>query len=377
MASRIDPALHREIARFGATDLGACMSCGHCTATCSLATESEGFPRRIIHLLQVGHREGLARSVEPWLCYDCGDCSQSCPREANPGQIMMAARRYLTAHYDWTGLGRRFYTSHRSQLWAMALVGGAVAVLFALFHGPVITDRVALNTFAPVQAIEIADWIVAGVLGSLLLTNAWRMWRSTTRGFDVPFSLLAAEARTFVVHFLTQKRWKSCDGARDRWLKHVLLVSGYLTMMALVIVGLRWFQTDEVRSILHPTRLLGYYATVVLLYVTGDFLVGRLRAGAPIRARSHASDWLFLVMLFLAAFTGILVHALRLGGAPIATYVSYVVHLAVVAALLLVEVPFGKWSHMLYRPLAAYVAVVRRKAAGRAAAAPEEATAAP
>ena len=371
MASRIDPALHREIAAFGARDLGACMSCGSCTATCSLATESEGFPRRIIHLLQVGHRDALTRSVEPWLCYYCGDCSTSCPRGANPAEIMMAARRYLTAHYDWTGLGGRFYTSHRWQLGAMTLVAGVVAALFAIFHGPVVTDRVALNSFAPVRVVEIGDWVVAGVLGSLLLMNAWRMWRSAMRGVDAPVSLLLTEARTLFVHFFTQKRWRSCSASRGRWLKHVLLVSGYVTMMALVIVGLRWFQTDEVRSVLHPTRLLGYYATAVLLYVTGDFLLGRLRRSEPIHELSHASDWVFLVMLFLAAFTGILVHALRLGGAPISTYVAYVVHLALVAALLLIEVPFGKWSHMLYRPLALYVAAVRRKAAQRAAASTE------
>ncbi len=365
MAFRIDPGLHREIARFGATQVGACMSCGVCTATCSLATGSEAFPRRIIHLLQVGHREGIARSVEPWLCYYCGDCSESCPRDANPGEIMMATRRYLTALYDWTGLGRRFYASPAWQIAAMALVAAAVVALFALFHGPVVTDRVALNTFAPVEAIEAADWTMAAVLGALLLGNAWRMVRfvmSAEARFP-PAAAWLGEARTLIVHFLTQKRWRSCPGSRARWREHVVLVSGYLTMMALVIVGLRWFQTDEVRSVLHPTRLLGYYATAVLLYVPAHFLVGRLRAREPIHASSEASDWLFLSLPFLVALTGILVHAARLAGPPLATHAIYVVHLALTAPLLIVEVPFGKWSHMLYLPLAIYLTNVRRRAA--------------
>jgi quinone-modifying oxidoreductase subunit QmoC len=362
MASRIDPGLHREIARFGATDLTACMNCGHCTATCSLATEAESFPRRIIHLLQVGHREQLAQAIEPWLCYYCGECSESCPRDANPGEIMMATRRYLTGLYDWTGLGRRFYLSPALQISAMGLIGGLVVLLFALFHGPVVTDHVALNTFAPVKVIELADWILAATLGSLLISNAWRMWSFVMADAPRPsWALLMKEGRTLLIHFFTQKRWSGCTTERTRWLKHLLLVSGYVTMMVLVIIGLRWFQTDEVRPFWHPTRLLGYFATVALLYVTADFFVGRVRASAPIHKKSETSDWLFVALLFLAALTGILVHVLRLSSEPLATYVTYVVHLAVVTPLLVVEVPFGKWSHMLYRPLAIYLAAVRQK----------------
>jgi hypothetical protein len=44
-----------------------------------------------------------------------------------------------------------------------------------------------------------------------------------------------------------------------------------------------------------------------------------------------------------------------------ATYITYVVHLAVAVPFLVVEVPFGKWAHMLYRPFAAYLTDVRQK----------------
>lgn len=374
MATRVDPKLRREIAGFGATHIDACMSCGACTATCSLATESESFPRRIIHLLQIGHRDKLAASLEPWLCYYCGDCSASCPRSADPGEIMMAARRYLIAKYDFTGLARRFYLSPGWQLGAMALLAGIVIALFELFHGPVVTDHVALNTFAPVRWIELADWAVAGSLGLLLLINAWRMARFVL-GPDirVPVPLLLREAKTFVVHFLTQRRWRSCPEERTRWLKHLLLVSGYLTMLGLVVIGLRWFQTDEVRSILHPTRILGYYATAVLLWLSADALLGRIRARTPMHASSELSDWLFLGLLFAVTLTGLLVHIFRLSGLPIATYATYVIHLAITAPFLIVEVPFGKWSHMLYRPLAVYLAAVRQKAETAPAQAMDEA----
>jgi quinone-modifying oxidoreductase, subunit QmoC len=369
MAYRVEPGLHRDLAKFGGGDVTACMNCGNCTASCPQSAESGGFPRRIIHLLQVGHKERLAGSLEPWLCYYCGDCSESCPRDANPGETMMAARRYLTAVYDWTGLGKKFYASTAWELGAIGVVGLFVVALFALFHGPVVTERVALNTFAPVVWVERGDWAVGAILAALLLSNAWRMFRwvmGPGKGGGVPLSLYARKLPAFFAHFATQKKWRECEGPKTRWLKHFLLVTGYVTMMVLVIVFLRWFQTDEVVPFYRPTRLLGYYATAVLLYVTVDFLRGRLRQSANIHKYSEPTDWVFLALLFLVALTGILVHLFRLAGLPLATYSTYVIHMAFVVPMLVLEVPFGKWGHMFYRPFAAYLSAVKQEAAATA-----------
>ncbi len=373
MATRIDPGLHREIATYGGGDVTTCMNCGTCTATCPLAADTGGFPRRIIHLLQVGHRDRLRASLEPWLCYYCGECSETCPRDANPAETMMAARRYLIAQYDWTGLGARLYRSTWAELAAVVLMGALVAALFHFLHGPVVTGRVALNTFAPVAWMERADWAMAAVLAGLLLSNGWRMYRfvmQPVNGAKIPVRVLLAQARTFVLHFFTQQRWRQCTGSRWRWLKHLLLVSGYLTMLLLVVVFLRWFQTDRIVPLWHPTRIFGYYATAVLLYATGDFLIGRLKRREWIHRFSEPSDWVFVGLLFLAALTGILVHIARISGLPVVTYDLYTLHLAVVVPLLVLEVPFGKWSHMFYRPFAIYLAAVRTKL--QAAAAPLE-----
>jgi ferredoxin len=376
MSVRMEPGLHRAIAKFGGGDVTACMNCGNCTATCPQSTEGVAFPRHIIHLLQVGHRDRLRASLAPWLCYYCGDCSESCPRDANPAKTMMAARRYLTSQYDWTGLGARFYRSPALQIGAALALGLLVTALFVFLHGPVVTDRVALNTFAPVEWIEIADWTMAATLAALLLSSAWRMYGFVMRREGAPpvaLRILASEVRTLVVHFFTQKRWRECSTANTRWLTHLLLVTGYVSMMLLVEVGLRWFQTDEVRPFYHPTRILGYWATGVLLYASVVFFVGRVRKTDWIHRHSQPSDWMFLVLLFLVALTGIAVHVLRLAGFPMATYVVYVVHLAVVAPFLILQVPFGKWSHMLYRPFAVYLDAVRQRVQGAAASALERA----
>jgi hypothetical protein len=238
---------------------------------------------------------------------------------------------------------------------------------------------VALNTFAPAHWVEFGDLVMAAVLSFFLLTNAFHMARRFMSGremFRIFPSVYLAQMPTFLVHFFTQKRWRRCgsEQSKGRWLSHVILVTGYLSMLTLVLVLLRWFQTDEVYPFYHPQRLWGYYATGALLYATVSFMVSRWRKADPIHRFSEASDWIFLIMLFLTTLTGIVMHALRLAGLPMATYMSYVIHLAIAVPMLVVEVPFGKWAHLLYRPLALYLtsvkeaAVLRTKQAETAAA---------
>ncbi len=365
MEKRVDPNLHRELKKFGADDLDVCFSCGNCTATCPLSGDDLAFPRRIIHFAQVGMTDKLRASVDPWLCYYCGECSESCPREANPGENMMAARRYLTASYDWTGLSKKLYLSITWEISAILAVALGVVALFYFFHGPIVTDRVELNTFAPVEWVHIGDLIMAGVLSFFLLTNALRMFYFVVKDSDVhiPFSLLVTQIPTFILHFATQKRWRECDDEDHmHWFKHLLLVSGYLTMLVLVLGLLKWFQTDEVYPFYHPQRLLGYYATAVLMYITVDFMIGRWKKNKEIHKFSHASDWIFLILLFLTAFTGILVNIFRVYGLAMPTYIIYVIHMAIAVPMLMVEVPFGKWAHLFYRPLAMYLYTVKQKA---------------
>ena len=77
---------------------------------------------------------------------------------------------------------------------------------------------------------------------------------------------------------------------------------------------------------------------------------------------SHGSDWLFIILLFLTTVTGILIHILRLNGLPMATYYVYVTHLAILVPMIMVEVPFSKWSHLAYRPFAVYFSALKKAA---------------
>jgi Fe-S oxidoreductase len=187
------------------------------------------------------------------------------------------------------------------------------------------------------------------------------MFRFIMNDSTVPFRLYLTEAKAFVIHFATQKRWRECGEDKTRWLKHFLLVSGYMTMMTLIVVFIRWFQVDD--SSWHFSSLFGYYATGTIMIITIEMFLSRRRKQETIHRFSELSDWLFLILLFLTTLTGIIMHIVRLAGWPMGTYVMYVIHLAIAGPMLVIEVPFGKWSHLFYRPLALFLTTVREKAA--------------
>jgi len=364
--NRVDPTFLNELKEYGAVGVEKCFNCGNCTAICPLASDEYNFPRGVIRRVQIGDRETMKSGLDPWLCYYCGDCSATCPKGAEPGETMMAARRWLTAQYDWTGLSRKLYTS---TAWSIgALIVGALMVLGLawLLHGDLVTSQVQLNTFAPVEMIHVADLILAGILGFFLLSNLFRMFMLNFREGGQwklpPLTVFVTEAWQLVYHALTQQRFSKCEGRR-RWISHMILVFGYGSMFVLIVLFLTWFQTDNLYPLYHPQRLIGYLAALAIIYGAGDALVSRIQKKHQMHHFSHLSDWLFPILLILLSVSGLMISSFRYMGLPLATYYTYVVHLVVMMMLYICIGPMGKWAHLLYRPFAVYFQIVKEKAA--------------
>ncbi len=377
MSAQVDPTLIPELKQYGAINPEACINCGNCTAVCPLTTSEHPFPRRTIRLVQMGLRERLITSIDPWLCYFCGDCSITCPRGAEPAETMMAARRWLIAQYDKSGQAKKLYTSEKKVALAILRTALVPLILLLAYHlltqgRNIHTDRVVLNAFAPmlwVWAIVLLDF---AYLGWHLLRNSSAMIRqvlgSEANLASIPVGAYLAGAKDFAVHFFSQRQWWSkCDPEErkveyDRWLKHMTLMIGYGIMLILIVPLLWWFQTDEIYPLYHPQRWLGYIATILLVFTTVEIIYSRNAKKEEIHRFSHPSDWLFPVFLLVGAITGILVHIFRYMQLPWPTYATYTFHVMVMMAMLDTEVGIGKWTHLVYRPLALSLEAMKKKA---------------
>lgn len=363
---RVNPSLKKEIKKYGIFDEKGCYNCGTCTVVCSLS-ETSAFPRRPIQYAIIGLEDKLKRSLEPWLCHDCGDCSISCPQKANPQSSMEAIRRYLIAQYDWTGIAKVIYRSKVAYMFSIVGMFVLTILLIGIYHmfiDPDVRGTMSLKEFlsTPMGLSHMFPMIlyftlfVVLVPFAILLTNAFRMWWFTMKDEKIPLSVYLKALSTYFYHSVAHPNIRKCEEPihKKRWLTHWMMAAGCVLMLFIIVFLLKWFQTDNIYPIYHPQRLLGYLATIGLLVGSGDALFERIRKKEEIYKTSDVRNYTLPALIFLIALSGILVHIFRYAGLELATHYAYGIHIAVTVPFLLIEMPFGKWTHMIYRPLAIY-----------------------
>lgn len=383
MSTVVDTGLLADIKRFGPLDVSACFSCGNCTAICPLSDNDGMFPRRIIRYAQVGMKDSLLSSKELWTCYHCGLCSETCPTEADPGAFMAAARRYAIASYDRTRLARTLYTRPV----AGSAIAVMLAVLFAVFmyaaHGSKSAKSLDLFTFIPESLVHwtgvgvMVFMTVAGFAG--VVTMARGIARKEGVHVESATHALRALWAALGIEALGQRRYRAdCKDDRRpeplwrrRWFVHALTVWGFLGLLTatildyvLALTGVK--ETGAHVALWYPPRLIGTVAGASLVYGVSVLILNRWQRSNQTAKASTLSDWLFPIMLWVTGVTGFLLElALYLSPAPVWGYWVFLVHVSVAMELMLL-LPFTKFAHAIYRPVALFFYELR--ATGRAAA---------
>src|SRR4030043_1067552 len=178
--------------------------------------------------------------------------------------------------------------------------------------------------------------------------------------FQWRFSECKKESKVFEFKvFFKQLR----EGKYNYWITHFLLMSGYVLLFLMIVFFLPWFQgKDEYYQWWNIQRILGFYGTTVLIFGTIYFLIRRIKKDSEKSKFSHATDWTFLILLLLTTLTGIAIFICRINNIPLVGFYMYLIHLMVAIPMLMIEVPFSKWSHLAYRPVAIYFNGIKEKA---------------
>lgn len=369
MAIRVNPRFIDVLDRFGAEDVKLCYQCGDCSTICPHADDVYKFPRKSMRLLQMGLSQKIETTLEPWLCYYCGQCSEQCPREADPGETMMSLRRWLISRYDFTGIARQFFKSRLIEVLAVLIIAllTGIFLLYYGFSGGSIHTYDGEGAFLPSPFIHKFDLSVGAIVAVFLVINAIRMWYLVmVKGtpFAVPWWLYFKQFYQLPWHFFTQKRYSECERKRKHpffmpWFIHLGLMLGYVTMLVLVMVFIEQLQSGP--AIQWSVHIFGYLATIGLIAGTVYFIRNRLKKNYVQYKKSHGTDWVFVILLFIIVLTGIALHVFHRTGLYEWANITYVIHLMCVVPWLL-RMPFSKWAHLMYRPLAMYFAAIRRDA---------------
>src|SRR5665647_1736054 len=341
--ARVNPLFATEITKYGAGDFKACFNCGNCTATCSLSTSENSFPREMIRYSTLGLEDQITASLKPWQCYYCGECSSQCPRQANPGELMMSLRRWLTAKYDWTGLSGLLYKSLYLSLAAFLLVFAGV-IAFAVSIDFELAKMIHYGHNFEMIAI-------GSVFAVFLLPNIIRMWWFVIGRpkVKVPVKSYFMALGELFIHMFTQKRYLGCDDNQFRWFEHFILVIGYLTLL-FTTVFLNWFSATNLFII-----VLGYMESLLIFIITIDFVSDRMKKKRESSKNSQPSDWFFVIWMVLLGFTGFVVRLSVDLNILVQNSWIYLIHFIILVQWAVIIVPFGKWTHFLYRSFAMYM----------------------
>jgi nitrate reductase gamma subunit/ferredoxin len=383
VSTRVDPAFLGKLGRYGAFDITACFNCGNCTAVCPLSTGNDAFPRRMIRYGQIGAEERLLGCKEVWQCYYCGECSETCPRQAEPGEFMAAARRYAIASCDPTGISRLLYTSKLFTIVFLLALSALLAAVLLTGHGKMAASAPQLFGFR--QSEGFLSYQVVHNLGLLVILVAviatvvgiLRMARRLSGSIARPPAATDAQppgrrvriiqaARAVSKELAVHRSFRDCqEQPKTTWYTgrrfiHWAIMWGFIGL--LIATGLDWLLDMTVGkdpgqpvALWHPTRLLGTVAGVLMVYGTGASIIQRWTRPDKYFAHSLLSDWLFLWLLFLAGVTGFVVEvAVYLPSGANWMYVALLVHVVVSMEVVLL-LPFTKFAHAVYRPVALFL----------------------
>ncbi|MCY3413877.1 MAG: 4Fe-4S dicluster domain-containing protein [Candidatus Heimdallarchaeota archaeon] len=407
MTIKVQPNLINEIKEYGAFDVSACFNCGTCTATCPLSESTNEFPRGMIRLAQLGQKEKLVASKELWICHYCGDCSNACPRGANPAQFMHAARKYAIATNDITPLSKLFAKSKLLTILVMVFLGVGLALMmdmsnnnrwfehdYSLLGGYfseiihysgmtmgifvalifVIGGFKAYRSMALNEPLREREYIMDKISTTSAIKLAIQSFISMliNDGIkqnkfhrDDPFEYINLEEGNLPEYAKSLNPMHPTQKV-SRKLIHMSIVYGFVGlflataydyMIKDVILG----NPGGFVEIYHPIRLLGVISGISMMFGTSMSMYYRLRKpeDAEYYKNTKFEDWLILILIWLVGLTGFILTVLvAVYGNP-ETYPAFagwalIAHVVAVGELF-VLLPFSKFAHILYRPLALWM----------------------
>lgn len=355
-ATAVEPdlAFVRDIRSLGGDRVKQCYQCATCSVVCRVTPAEHPFPRKEMLWAQWGLRDRLEADPDIWLCHGCGDCTVSCPRDADPAGLMAALRSQAVARWSVPAFAARLVSGPE---WLPVLLALPIAIMIAAFAAAgglrFPPGQIEYAHFVAEDAIDIA---AACILGPIYLAAAWgllRFWRALGAQMPVregrPWPALGAVAGAILRH----DSFRRCVAGRARTWQHVLVLYGFLLLFAASLGRAVYhyaFGYDLELGLGNLVKVAGNAGGVMVLVACGAMIAARLRRRAGF-AKTTYGDWYLLWSLALTALTGFLTEISRLAAAGHAAYVVYLVHLVFVFTLL-AYLPYSKLAHVIYRTLA-------------------------
>lgn len=344
-------------------NLKQCFQCGTCSVACSISHDDQPFPRKEMILASWGLKDRLMANPDIWLCYNCGDCSRLCPRDARPGDVLSTLRKMSIREYSKPAVFHGLMNDSRKLPWLfvvpaliilvmgwltglMDLTPPASSIVFAGFFPVALIEMI----FIPLSIISalVFFWGARRFLGDMQKTYA-DLGKAGPRPFELKrfLNVLFRELPGIIRH----ERFSTCSENKSRKRSHIMVSFSFVSLAFVAgafVFALYALNSHGPYSQLNPVKILANVSGLML--IAGSLLLIRERRAAT-RQTNGFFDWYLLGLTLFLGITGMLTQLLRLADIPWAAYSMYFIHL-LFAFNLIAFLPYTKLAHLIYRTVA-------------------------
>ncbi|MFU8768352.1 MAG: quinone-interacting membrane-bound oxidoreductase complex subunit QmoC [Desulfotignum sp.] len=376
-----------QVRGLGGETLKKCYQCATCSVACPISPENSPFPRKEMIAASWGLKDRLIKNGDIWLCHNCGDCTDLCPRGAAPGDVLAAVRSAAITEYAYPKALAKAVNDPKKLPWLL----GIPAIWFALLayvtmaHEDVMTK--IFNVFGIAwshaqegviaQANFFSTWFVdltfvplAGAVVIVFLLslrrfitdiheNAVMEGKTDKTGMD--YKALLKALGQIIPRILKHEKFNECETNKERATPHMMVLFSFIGLA--IVTGIFFFvlyvfQTPGPYSQLNPVKWLANIAGVALVIGSGLMIKSRLDNKDQV---TTYKDWFILGIVFSLGVTGMLTQMARLANLEWTSYILYYLHLIAIFNLF-AFLPFSKMAHLVYRTTAmAYAEYSNRK----------------
>ena len=376
-----------EIRGLGGETLKKCYQCATCSVACPIAPENSPFPRKEMIAASWGLKDKLISNGDIWLCHQCGDCTDMCPRGAAPGDVLAAIRAAAITEYATPkALAKAINDPSKLPLllgipaaWFALLAiitmgfGGVMEKIFhTLFvdalggrlhwshahegaehiiaHSNFISTWFVDMTFVPTAIFATAVFFLA-LKRFIVDIHENAVLEGKTDKTSLDYKALLMSVKNVIPMVLKHDKFNQCSSNKDRATPHMMVLFAFIGLFIVTAVcGIMLYVGGYAGPYpqLNPIKWLANIAGVSLVIGSGIMIKNRLANKTQI---TTYKDWFILGVVFAIGLSGMLTEMARLAEVAWLSYFFYWIHLIAIFNLF-AFLPFSKMAHIVYRTVA-------------------------
>lgn len=390
---RIEPDVQfiRELQDAGGESLKKCYQCATCSVACPISPTDNPYPRKEMIWAQWGLKDKLTTDPDVWLCHNCGQCSDLCPRGAKPADLMSAMRNRAYQNLVPCRSLSKWMSSPKGLPMLIAIpavIFGIIWVIMAAINfkglyngsiipsGPVIPGNVFYGdyTIDPVFILVTVFVVISFFKGVRNLIDSIKPAGSVMM-LGKKKNLLRCLIEAITLEILPHTKFTECGDDLEktsRKIGHMCLIFGFISLAIVTgvffvghwmgrIPGLEFIYMEVPLPFTNPMKILAQIGMVLLLVGLTMLTLRRIRLN-PDNQTSNWYDWYLIGVIWVVGITGALTQFFRLADWATLTYLIYYLHLVSVF-MLIAYLPWSKLGHLVYRTaVITYIRYMGRRA---------------